>query len=339
MKQLMKVMAFTMMALMTTAGFVACGDDDENKDNGRPERPERPDGGPEDGQEGGQNGGPESGQEGERVLVTAITGTTYTYNDNGTLKSFTVDNEEYVFNGSVLNIEDEEGAMTFTLSNNLVSKVTLKFSGLDDEGQKENYNYTINYNYSNNQLTSCKVSMTGDYIIEGTKITYSGNTNVKYTWSNGNLTKCVADVSTTYKYAGQSLGYKSKDNYTISYGNQSNKYKQFPYYMAEELTSLDNVGGILGVAGGFGMGPSSLPKLITDEWSEESDFSDPDSGTEEYEMSFSLNNNGAISIEKMVGESSINYTYDNRTRAAIQNALPTLKNMKKKIVKRINFKK
>lgn len=335
MKQLMKVMAFTMMALITTAGFIACGDDDENKDNGRPERPERPDGGPEGGQESGQEGG----QEGERVLVTAITGTSYTYNDNGTLKSFTVDNEEYVFNGSVLNIEDEDGAMSFTLSNNFVSKVTLRYSGPDEEGQIENYNYTINYSYSNNQLTSCKVSITGDYLIEGAKITYSGNTNVKYTWSNGNLTKCVADASTTYKYAGQSLGYNSKDNYTISYGSQSNKYKQFPYYMAAELTSLDNVGGILGVAGLFGMGPSNLPKLITDEWSEESDFSDPDSGTEEYEMSFSLNNNGAISIEKMVGESSISYTYDNRTRAAIQSALPTLKNMKKKMVKRINFKK
>lgn len=282
-KSLLYCVCFSICALNLTA----CDDDDENGTQGNGPAP---------------IGIPSSVVDG--VRATSMSGVDVTYNEDGTIKEAEVDGNTLVFNyassraikvdpiRSLISITSSEReserwiASDFAFNTSgFVTAYKLKYTDTDPDFREEmNIAYTFNYNADGQmQKISMKVDGKDD---EGS---YSESGEINYTYNNKVLEKIEAKsknitCSQTYEYT-QAI---------------KNTYNAMPLLLLPEaLASYDCVFNVFAITGYLGNAGANLPTAMT---IKNTDLEDPsENSTERYNLSYTLNENKAISSYTLSG--------------------------------------
>lgn len=282
-KSLLYCVCFSICALNLTA----CDDDDENGTQGNGPAP---------------IGIPSSVIDG--VRATSMSGVDVTYNEDGTIKEAEVDGNTLVFNyassraikvdpiRSLISITSSEReserwiASDFAFNTSgFVTAYKLKYTDTDPDFREEmNIAYTFNYNADGQmQKISMKVDGKDD---EGS---YSESGEINYTYNNKVLEKIEAKsknitCSQTYEYT-QAI---------------KNTYNAMPLLLLPEaLASDDCVFNVFAITGYLGNAGVNLPTAMT---IKNTDLEDPsENSTERYNLSYTLNENKAISSYTLSG--------------------------------------
>ena len=282
-KSLLYCVCFSICALNLTA----CDDDDENGTQGNGPAP---------------IGIPSSVVDG--VRATSMSGVDVTYNEDGTIKEAEVDGNTLVFNyassraikvdpiRSLISITSSEReserwiASDFAFNTSgVVTAYKLKYTDTDPDFREEmNIAYTFNYNADGQmQKISMKVDGKDD---EGS---YSESGEINYTYNNKVLEKIEAKsknitCSQTYEYT-QAI---------------KNTYNAMPLLLLPEaLASDDCVFNVFAITGYLGNAGANLPTAMT---IKNTDLEDPsENSTERYNLSYTLNENKAISSYTLSG--------------------------------------
>lgn len=282
-KSLLYCVCFSICALNLTA----CDDDDENGTQGNGPAP---------------IGIPSSVVNG--VRATSMSGVDVTYNEDGTIKEAEVDGNTLVFNyassraikvdpiRSLISITSSEReserwiASDFAFNTSgFVTAYKLKYTDTDPDFREEmNIAYTFNYNADGQmQKISMKVDGKDD---EGS---YSESGEINYTYNNKVLEKIEAKsknitCSQTYEYT-QAI---------------KNTYNAMPLLLLPEaLASDDCVFNVFAITGYLGNAGANLPTAMT---IKNTDLEDPsENSTERYNLSYTLNENKAISSYTLSG--------------------------------------
>ena len=267
--------------------LTACDDDDENGTQGNGPAP---------------IGIPSSVIDG--VRATSMSGVDVTYNEDGTNKEAEVDGNTLVFNyassraikvdpiRSLISITSSEReserwiASDFAFNTSgFVTAYKLKYTDTDPDFREEmNIAYTFNYNADGQmQKISMKVDGKDD---EGS---YSESGEINYTYNNKVLEKIEAKsknitCSQTYEYT-QAI---------------KNTYNAMPLLLLPEaLASDDCVFNVFAITGYLGNAGANLPTAMT---IKNTDPEDPsENSTERYNLSYTLNENKAISSYTLSG--------------------------------------
>ncbi len=267
--------------------LTACDDDDENGTQGNGPAP---------------IGIPSSVIDG--VRATSMSGVDVTYNEDGTIKEAEVDGNTLVFNyassraikvdpiRSLISITSSEReserwiASDFAFNTSgFVTAYKLKYTDTDPDFREEmNIAYTFNYNADGQmQKISMKVDGKDD---EGS---YSESGEINYTYNNKVLEKIEAKsknitCSQTYEYT-QAI---------------KNTYNAMPLLLLPEaLASDDCVFNVFAITGYLGNAGANLPTAMT---IKNTDPEDPsENSTERYNLSYTLNENKAISSYTLSG--------------------------------------
>lgn len=282
-KSLLYCVCFSICALNLTA----CDDDDENGMQGNGPAP---------------IGIPSSVVDG--VRATSMSGVDVTYNEDGTIKEAEVDGNTLVFNyassraikvdpiRSLISITSSEReserwiASDFTFNTSgFVTAYKLKYTDTDPEFREEmNIAYTFNYN-ADGQMQ--KISMKTDG--KDDEGSYSESGEINYTYNNKVLEKIEAKsknitCSQTYEYT-QAI---------------KNTYNAMPLLLLPEaLASDDCVFNVFAITGYLGNAGANLPTAMT---IKNTDLEDPsENSTERYNLSYTLNENKAISSYTLSG--------------------------------------
>lgn len=275
-----KFLAMLFMAVMACAGFSACSDDDDDDNNG-----------------GGSSNvtGNESAlvKDGKMLLTSITVGdyetTTLGYDDK--LRPVYV-NEEYYddiepkfsidYNTGKITIEDDYENLSVSFnSKGYVTKIQGSWKEEDDEYYQDYGTISWTYSYDG---SGHLVGVDKNDTEEGEKIVGK----IVLTWENGNLMK-VEDNEVFYDDKGN---VEEKNSYiqTFTYGNQINKYKQFPEVYGDDEEYMLFIAGLLGV------GSEKLPLTCTS-----LEIDEYDGYTHKYENSvtseFTLNEDGTIDTE------------------------------------------
>jgi len=282
-KSLLYCVCFSICALNLTA----CDDDDDNGTQGNGPAP---------------IGIPSSVVDG--VRATSMSGVDVTYNEDGTIKEAEVDGNTLVFNyassraikvdpiRSLISITSSEReserwiASDFAFNTSgFVTAYKLKYTDTDPDFREEmNIAYTFNYNADGQmQKISMKVDGKDD---EGS---YSESGEINYTYNNKVLEKIEAKsknitCSQTYEYT-QAI---------------KNTYNAMPLLLLPEaLASDDCVFNVFAITGYLGNAGANLPTAMT---IKNTDLEDPsENSTERYNLSYTLNENKAISSYTLSG--------------------------------------
>lgn len=282
-KSLLYCVCFSICALNLTA----CDDDDENGTQGNGPAP---------------IGIPSSVVDG--VRATSMSGVDVTYNEDGTIKEAEVDGNTLVFNyassraikvdpiRSLISITSSEReserwiASDFAFNTSgFVTAYKLKYTDTDPDFREEmNIAYTFNYNADGQmQKISMKVDGKDD---EGS---YSESGEINYTYNNKVLEKIEAKsknitCSQTYEYT-QAI---------------KNTYNAMPLLLLPEaLASDDCAFNVFAITGYLGNAGANLPTAMT---IKNTDLEDPsENSTERYNLSYTLNENKAISSYTLSG--------------------------------------
>ena len=282
-KNLLYCVCFSICSLNLTA----CDDDDENGTQGNGPAP---------------IGIPSSVIDG--VRATSMSGVDVTYNEDGTIKEAEVDGNTLVFNyassraikvdpiRSLISITSSEReserwiASDFAFNTSgFVTAYKLKYTDTDPDFREEmNIAYTFNYNADGQmQKISMKVDGKDD---EGS---YSESGEINYTYNNKVLEKIEAKsknitCSQTYEYT-QAI---------------KNTYNAMPLLLLPEaLASDDCVFNVFAITGYLGNAGVNLPTAMT---IKNTDLEDPsENSTERYNLSYTLNENKAISSYTLSG--------------------------------------
>lgn len=282
-KSLLYCVCFSICALNLTA----CDDDDENGTQGNGPAP---------------IGIPSSVVDG--VRATSMSGVDVTYNEDGTIKEAEVDGNTLVFNyassraikvdpiRSLISITSSEReserwiASDFAFNTSgFVTAYKLKYTDTDPDFREEmNIAYTFNYN-ADGQMQ--KISMKTDG--KDDEGSYSESGEINYTYNNKVLEKIEAKsknitCSQTYEYT-QAI---------------KNTYNAMPLLLLpEELASDDCVFNVFAITGYLGNAGANLPTAMT---IKNTDLEDPsENSTERYNLSYTLNENKAISSYTLSG--------------------------------------
>lgn len=282
-KSLLYCVCFSICALNLTA----CDDDDENGTQGNGPAP---------------IGIPSSVVDG--VRATSMSGVDVTYNEDGTIKEAEVDGNTLVFNyassraikvdpiRSLISITSSEReserwiASDFAFNTSgFVTAYKLKYTDTDPDFREEmNIAYTFNYN-ADGQMQ--KISMKTDG--KDDEGSYSESGEINYTYNNKVLEKIEAKsknitCSQTYEYT-QAI---------------KNTYNAMPLLLLPEaLASDDCVFNVFAITGYLGNAGANLPTAMT---IKNTDLEDPsENSTERYNLSYTLNENKAISSYTLSG--------------------------------------
>lgn len=287
MANLSKSLLYCFCISICALNLTACDDDDENGTQGNGPAP---------------IGIPSSVIDG--VRATSMSGVDVTYNEDGTIKEAEVDGNTLVFNyassraikvdpiRSLISITSSEReserwiASDFAFNTSgFVTAYKLKYTDTDPDFREEmNIAYTFNYNADGQmQKISMKVDGKDD---EGS---YSESGEINYTYNNKVLEKIEAKsknitCSQTYEYT-QAI---------------KNTYNAMPLLLLPEaLASDDCVFNVFAITGYLGNAGANLPTAMT---IKNTDLEDPsENSTERYNLSYTLNENKAISSYTLSG--------------------------------------
>lgn len=246
---------------------------------------------------------------GNKVLVTGVGSQRFTYDENGKLASMSYRGETITLQGDKFSFGKKDGSARVDVylgSDGLITKIQFVESDTyeTDEG-------SIEYSYSSDRrLKSINYSVKGTDKYGGS---YGESVKAAYTWKDGNLMQAMIEGNESGQEDGESFSESYTQNFTFSYGNVPNVSKQLPYYMADDITVIENIGFC--AVGLLGYGPNYLPTGYTETESSTEDGKPGKQRTHTYTLTFTQNSNGTLKSEARNG-SSISYTYaDAPTRA------------------------
>ena len=336
-----------LMATLTATGLTACGGDDDEGPGGVPSVSASTTPTPTI-----------TDQNGNSLRLLQVGDASFSYDSNGRLTSVVTEDETYTISGSsfVLSYSDSEGSETGKYDMNiqlngdgLISKISFTGEWKESGGDWEKSSGYMEYGYNGaKQLTNMSGSGTGQfhdvYHEDGQEVADDGWSKGSYsqvnTWTNNNL------VSTSWKseYNGveDGVNYSGSDseNATFTYGSESNPLKQYSYYVATEASRSD-VLCVLAMVGLHGVGPANLPTSLSSSWTEiENGYGEEPykhTGSETYQLKYTLNSNGTIATEGRAYNNStyytLNYSYDTTRSMLEQNAGKIVKMVKGQLFK------
>jgi len=255
----------------------------------------------------------------EEWYVTSAGGFRFTYDEDGHLTSIIDRNGAYIVKDDedklVLDWNDfDETSHTEIVLNDDYNITKIVYSWTEDEDETGNETYNFSYG-SDKRLVSC--TCTGRYAKRKRSENFTQTTS--YGWSSNQMT-IRQDENWQRFDDGETDTESDKLSYVFTCAGQSNRCKQLPYYMGEEMADTGELGGMFAVLGLLGYGPENLPTGYT----RESVHNDNDSYENNYALDFTLNSNGTISSERrgyryFIGKYSyddpFNYVYDAASRA------------------------
>lgn len=295
-----KIMTMLLATLVSSALFVACGDDDDN-DNGN---------GIDIENGGNGNGGVSSIenplQKEGNLLLSEITVSSpgydeYTlnleYDDN--LRPIGCyylggdwDDHEYEFkvdyNKGIMEWDTENCSVSLN-SKGYITKLTSEYSKNEDGEtyiSKSEQNFTYD---EEGHLLTVVIEWQDEYRNPSMYEKITEKVSTVYTWENGNL---VADNATgTCKTERNGKVYNDTTSCvdTFAYGSLPNKFKQYVGVLDEESGTL--------ASGLFGVFSEKLPTTYTEYYHQVSDIGGEHNEYEEYNGTFTLNPDGSINTE------------------------------------------
>ena len=301
----LRLMTFGVIALFTMA---ACSDDDDNG-----------------GDSSSGSGAAAKGVidfDGERLY--AINDCNVEYDAQGRVARITQDDNELEINyakGTIIIHDETEEATIATIKFNNDGYITEIVASWDeiydtpsfDGGsisypeEREKGTSTATYTYSNGFLTKISIftneTCTTTLVSEGpnggrTEVTEVTKYQISEThtlyWNLGNL---VQITNSGWETADGGNKETWGETYSINYGTQVNKYRQFPVTIVEEALYFDDPLYMMAAVGLFGKGPTTLPRSMA---------GNDDYGTWNTNIIFNVNSKEAISKEFNDDET---YTY------------------------------
>lgn len=255
---------------------------------------------------------------GERQLLTSVGNLQFTYADGKLSKISDDENGSITLDGDNFVIT-EDGGTQYNVRLNSDGFIA-QFDASDsyaEAGESLKFSVNVNCSYSNRRLTQLK------RVAQSVVMTTAGVENISIeatvnnTWSAaGTLDKIeIVEVEkhdcTIYgKLRDQKGTLTSTYRFTCRFsdGEVENPLCQMPSYIAS--TATYDTFSPLALVGLYGDGPSLFPDAVELEWSNSveadgilSGFGGSDSGSEAYNLSYALNENGTIDIEeKFKGE-------------------------------------
>lgn len=261
---------------------------------------------------------------GDKWQVTSFGGYYFTYDGDGHLlsigdkdRTYFMDDDEFSFSA-----EDVEVKFKLDKNDNIVKIVYTEEN--DDEYEAEEGQFDFTYD-SDKRLKSCNTVYKETDLKHSETWTFTSTTN--FTWTSNQLT--INNEQTVQGHdEGVSVTETERSTCVYTCNGQPNRSKQLPYYIGEQMTDLNDFGGMLTVLGLFGFGPDNLPTAYTrtkshngKEYSEDNEFD------------FVQNANGTLQSESYRYKgSSIWYTKEyiySRTRAdfvATQSLIDLIRN-------------
>lgn len=251
--------------------------------------------------------------------ITKIGSYRISYDSKGRVTKVSTNNSyevvEIDYSDGTIELDDEEGTIKFTKEGYL-SEISMDYED-EDYGYTYKGSGTLKFTYKDNHLMSIsstynekETSPNGD--VEN----WEGSESVTLKWSNNNL----VSSNTKYKdYLNGELEEEENYGYTVSYGQQANKYLQFPISLADYLVDYDEIDVLIAIGLG-GHGPAYLPTAVIDT---------EDNYTTSIDID--LNSNGSIDSESYNYE-TFDYQY---TNVSTKGAFESFLNVKKKNVRNI----
>lgn len=290
----LKLMTFGVIALFTMA---ACSDDDDN--NG-----------------GGSSSGSGAAIDFDGERLYAINDCNVEYDAQGRVARITQDDNELEINyakGTIIIHDETEEATITTIKFNKDGYITEIVASWDEiydtpssnggsishPEEREKGTSTATYTYSNGFLTKISILTNETCTTTLASVLPNGVTEVIET----KVTKYqISDTHTLYWNLGNLVqitnsGWESEDGgdketwsetYSINYGTQVNKYRQFPVTIVEEALYFDDPLYMMAAVGLFGKGPTTLPRSMA---------GNDDYGTWNTNIFFNVNAKEAISKE------------------------------------------
>lgn len=192
-----------------------------------------------------------------------------------------------------------EGLSVSFNSKGYITKISGSVSYKDDEdGYVSSYSGSMSYVYSydaNGQLTSIDGSENGKSVKDGEVENYKYVSKCKLTWKDGNLVKYEANGTEEYIGGDNDGKWTYSDIAEITYGNQPNKYRQYPKMFCDDDFSYMAVGML-------GVGPKDLPQTWAETYHENGEDGDKYESTYTERCSFTLNDDGTIDTEGYVDD-------------------------------------
>lgn len=193
--------------------------------------------------------------------------------------------------------EELEGLSVSFNSRGYITKISGSWDYKDNEdGDESSYSGSLTYTFSydaNGQLTSMDASDNEKSVESGDVDTNKFVSKAKFTWKDGNLVKCESSSTEEFIEGDREEKSTSSAIVNITYGNQPNKYRQYPKLFCDDDFSYMAV-GLLGV------GPKDLPQTWAETYHEKPESGEEYNGTYAYTVTFALNDDGTINTEKSV---------------------------------------
>lgn len=303
MKKIFFNLSFALLAVLSTMSLVSCSSDDD-----------------EDGVIAGAVPSPTlTDANGNKLRVTSVgSNIWFKYGEAGKLTSCYGGGLVYEIKGNTFTFETEEGICNIAMNGQgLISRISINLDAKVEDGSyiKGQLSLDARYN-SERQLQSIIGSSNYEEYIKAhnTKTSESAKGAYTYTWSNGNLIESVMNSTSTGSENGEQYNEKESCTVTFHYGNQSNVFKQFPYYMTDAI--MVDVLNFFSVVGLYGIGPVNLPTGYTEIESGD----DYETEKHECKLAFTLNDNGSIRSEQKNDYGTLLYQYETGTRAVTAQA-------------------
>lgn len=279
---------FAMAACMFA--FTSCSDDDDN------------------GKAPSGNGNPLVTE--AKVLLEGVTNEgrgeweyMYEYDDQlRPYRSIEEDDDDELFyidyKAGKINLAGEpEGLSVSFNSRGYITKISGSWDYKDNEdGDESSYSGSLTYTFSydaNGQLTSMDGSDNEKSVESGYVDTYKSVGKAKFTWKDGNLVKCESSGTNESIDGDREEKWTSSAIVNITYGNQSNKYRQYTQCF-NDAEFLFMGAGLLGV------GPKNLPLTCSETYHEKVEGGSEYDETYTETYTFTLNDDGTINTEKSV---------------------------------------
>lgn len=265
----------------------------------------------------------------EEWYVTSAGGFRFTYDEDGHLTSIIDRNGAYIVKDDedklVLDWNDfDETSHTEIVLNDDYNITKIVYSWTEDEDDTGSETYNFSYD-SNKRLVSCSCSGRGN---GGNNRTKSWTHTSSYGWSSNQMTIHKEENRQTYNN-GETRTNSNRYSYVFTCIGQSNRCKQLPYYMGNEMIDFEELSGMFTVLGLFGSGPENLPTDYT--YTYESGYNVNETVKSKHTLDFTQNSNGTINSERRgYSYGNGNYSYDtfNYMYAASRADAPATQNFK-----------
>lgn len=238
-------------------------------------------------------------------LPTKVGNYTFVYDENN--RCIQIKDGSYMYceidyDKGVIISDDEETKISFN-SKGYITEISGKWN-YEEDGDTYKGDGKISFRYnSNGQLISSSQYSNESGKEDGESFSWKGTYESTYTWENGNLVKAV--IEETDIEDGEKYEYGA--TYTIKYSDEKNEVGQNTMAQAQVL-ELEDV-DILSLIGMLGKASLYFPDSYTDKWYEK-DGEQNGENENNYNMDYTLNEDGTIKTERIDGYSFYSYSYN-----------------------------